>query len=183
LEKQRRAKNMITLDDLKTLCPTTKRARLEYFVTPLNKSMAEFEIDLTPVREAAFLAQICHESGGFHYVKEIATGAAYEGRKDLGNIEPGDGIFFKGRGLIQITGRSNYQECGEALGLDLLAHPELLEDPVNATRSAAWFWHSRGLNEIADRGDFRLLTKRINGGYNGYADRVAYWERAQQVLA
>ena len=172
---------MITLDELKRIMPHAG-ARADYFLEPLNDAMQEFEIN-SNVREAAFLSQIAHESGSLRYVKEIASGDAYEGRQDLGNTVDGDGRRFKGRGLIQITGRTNYAQCGAGLGLDLLAYPELLEETANACRSAAWFWKSRGLNELADKGDFKLITKRINGGYNGYQDRLSYYERAQQVLA
>jgi putative chitinase len=174
---------MITTDDLKAICPYTPRSTLDEFADPLNKAMAEFHISDTIEREAAFLAQVAHESGGFHYVREIASGAAYEGRGDLGNVEPGDGIRYKGRGLIQITGRTNYQRCGEALGIDLITSPELLETPSLACRSAAWFWGAHSLNELADSGNFLLITKRINGGTNGYDDRMAFWERAKTTLA
>lgn len=173
---------MITVSDLKAICPYTPTATLERFAEPLNAAMQEFEINNVQ-RETMFLAQLAHESGGFRYVRELASGAAYEGRIDLGNTEPGDGVRFKGRGLIQITGRANYAECGNALGLDLLANPELLETPVNACRSAAWFWSERDLNQRADLGDFRGITKRINGGLNGWHDRLSYLEKAQQVLA
>lgn len=172
---------MITLDDLKAICPTARESTLEPFVAPLNDAMAEYDIN-TADREAMFLAQVAHESGAFHYVQEIASGGAYEGRTDLGNIEPGDGIRYKGRGLIQITGRTNYQLCGDALNLDLLGSPELLEQADNAARSAAWFWNNHGLNDLADRGDFLRITKSINGGTNGYADRQAYLTRAQAVI-
>jgi len=174
---------VITLDDLRAICKTTKVGRLAIFVDPLNDAMSEFEINSNVERETHFLAQIAHESGGFNYVREIASGEAYEGRADLGNVEPGDGKRFRGRGLIQITGRANYAACGAALGLDLLADPELLESPANAARSAAWFWQSHGLNELADRGDTRAITKRINGGLNGYQDRLAYLALAQERLA
>lgn len=172
---------MITLEELKRIMPYAKRAA--EFVEPLNKAMQEFDISATVQREMSFLAQIGHESGSLNYVREIGSGNAYEGRKDLGNTEPGDGPRFKGRGLIQITGRANYAKCGEALDLDLIANPELLEAPENACRSAGWFWKANGLNEIADKGDFKLLTKRINGGFNGFADRWALYEKAQKVLA
>ena len=89
---------------------------------------------------------------------------------------------FKGRGLIQITGRNNYHECGKALGVDLITNPELLETNDLACRSAAWFWASRGLNDLADRGDFERITKRINGGLNGYQERLAYHARAKMAL-
>jgi putative chitinase len=172
---------VITLDELKKIMPYAGR-RAEFYIDHLNSAMDEFGID-TPQRQAAFLAQIAHESGSLNYVKELASGKDYEGRKDLGNVESGDGVRFKGRGLIQITGRDNYRACGQVLDLPLIDNPELLETPENACRSAGWFWQSRGLNELADKGDFLLITKRVNGGTNGYKDRLAYYERAQQVLA
>ena len=127
---------MITLDDLRAICKHTKSAVLEMYVEPLNAAMSEFDIDDNVERETHFLAQVAHESGGFNYVRELASGEAYEGRASLGNTEPGDGVRFKGRGLIQITGRENYHACGIALGLDLTENPELLEEPLNAARSA-----------------------------------------------
>lgn len=112
---------------------------------------------------AAFIAQVGHESGQLKYVKEIwgptAAQARYEGRKDLGNTVAGDGSKYRGRGLIQITGRANYMACGEGLGLDLLALPELLEIPQHACMSAAWFWATRGLNTLADADDFKMITQ------------------------
>ena len=172
---------MITHEELREILPHTSETRIMLFADPLNASMEEFEID-TPERQAAFIAQIAHESGGLRYVRELASGEAYEDRADLGNTETGDGVRFKGRGLIQITGRANYRLCGEALGVDLVGNPELLETPDLACRSAAWFWKDRGLNELADKGDFKLITKRINGGYNGYRERLAFYEKAQEVL-
>ena len=174
---------MIVLDDLRAICRHTKASVLERYVEPLNAAMAEYAIDANPAREAHFLAQVAHESGGFNYVRELATGDAYEGRQDLGNTEAGDGRRYKGRGLIQITGRANYKACGDALGHDLIAEPEALEQPVYAARSAAWFWDSRNLNELADRGDIRAITKRINGGTNGLSDRQSYLALAQERLA
>lgn len=155
-------------------------------LAPIEAAMEEFYID-SPRRKAMFLAQIGHESGGLHWMRELwgptPTQERYEGRKDLGNTEPGDGSRFRGRGLIQITGRANYESVGEALGLPLLTNPELLETPINAARSAAWFWHSRGLNDLADSGDYMRITRRINGGLNGYDQRVALYEKAQEVMA
>jgi putative chitinase len=174
---------VITLDDLKRICPLASVGRMAVFLEALNDAMQEFGISENVDRETAFLAQVAHESGGFRYVCELASGDAYENRRDLGNTEPGDGPRFKGRGLIQITGRANYQNCGAALGLDLVANPGLLESPGLACRSAGWFWSTRGLNELADKGDFLRITKRINGGTNGWPDRLAYFERAKEVLA
>lgn len=170
----------MTEQELKQIMPSAGH-RAGVFFESLSAAMEEFEIN-TPARQAAFLAQIAHESGSLRYVRELASGGAYEGRADLGNTHAGDGPFFKGRGLIQITGRNNYTKCGEALDLPLLQQPELLEQPDSACRSAAWFWQTHGLNELADAGDFIRITKRINGGTNGLAERQAFWARAKQVL-
>lgn len=176
---------MVSFDQLQRIMPLAgKRAAI--FLVPLNEAMQEFEIT-TPKRQAAFLAQIAHESGSLYYVRELASGSAYDtGRlaERLGNTpeDDGDGERYRGRGLIQITGRANYLLCGLALDLDLLAEPELLEQPALACRSAAWFWHSRKLNILADKGSFFGITKKINGGYNGLDERVAFWERAKEVL-
>ena len=156
------------------------------FVPVLNAAMVHYQI-IGPKRVAAFIAQIGHESGQFKYVKEIwgptAAQARYEGRKDLGNTVAGDGSKYRGRGLIQITGRANYMACGEGLSLDLIKQPELLEKPQHACMSAAWFWATKGLSTLADAGQFDKITKRINGGQNGAADRQALYARALKVLA
>lgn len=172
---------MITIDQLLEIMPNAKK-RAPDFVNPLNNAMQEFNIN-NPARKAAFLAQVAHESGELRYVREIASGAAYEGRDDLGNTEEGDGVRYKGRGLIQISGRANYEKCGEYLNIDCLDDPQLLEHPDWATKSAAWFWKTHGLNDLADKGDFLRITKRINGGTNGLKERMAYYKRATQVLA
>jgi putative chitinase len=156
-------------------------ARAHAFAAPLTAAMAEFEIS-TPQRQAAFLAQVAHESGSLRYTLEIASGHAYEGRADLGNLHPGDGPRYKGRGLMQITGRANYAKCSAGLGLDLLRTPELLESPAGACRSAGWYWHVRNLNAFADRDAFGGLTKAINGGFNGLDERCAAWRAACKGL-
>jgi putative chitinase len=162
---------------------TPRNAQL--WSAPLTAAMAEFEID-SRYRQAAFLAQVSHESGSFVYVREIwgptAAQLRYEGRTDLGNTVPGDGYLFRGRGLIQVTGRDNYRAVGAALGLPLLARPELLEDPDNAARSAAWWWKAHGLNELADGQLFTAITQRINGGQNGAQDRIDRYHRALEAL-
>ena len=155
--------------------------RAAVYAGPLTSAMAEFGIN-TPQRQAAFLAQVAHESGSLRWVLELGTGAAYEGRMDLGNKQPGDGARYRGRGLLQITGRANYMACGAALGLYLTVNPQLLEVPVNACRSAAWFWKLKGLNNLADRDQFGAITRAINGGYNGLDDRIAAWLIARKVL-
>ena len=152
--------------------------------------MVRFQIVGTK-RIAAFIAQIGHESGQFRYLRELDNDQ-YLSKYDTGSLAKrlgntpeadGDGQKYRGRGLIQITGRANYMMCGEALALDLISQPELLEKPQHACMSAAWFWASRGLNTLADAGQFDTITRRINGGQNGAADRQALYARALKVLA
>ena len=181
---------MITLDQLKEIMPYAGQ-RAEVYLDPLNQTMEEFGID-TPRRQAAFLAQLAHESGSLRYVHELASGHAYEGRADLGNTQSGDGPRFKGRGLIQITGRRNYRACSLALFGDerLLNHPEILESVPHACRSAGWFWRENNLNRWADEGDFDGVSDVINrgrkttryGDSNGFKDRLAFYELAKEVL-
>ena len=162
--------------------------RATAWCAPLNAAMARFAIN-TPHRVAAFIAQVGHESGRLAYVREIWNPAQcpwqahYEGRADLGNIHPGDGSLYRGRGLIQITGRDNYRACGIALGLPLESSPALLEKPDNAALSAAWFWATHGCNELADQGDLHAITHVINGGYNGLRDRLALFDQAKSTFA
>ena len=159
--------------------------RAQTWADPLSSAMALYAID-SPARQAAFIAQVGHESGRLIYVRELwgptPTQEGYEGREDLGNTEPGDGFRFRGRGLIQVTGRANYATCGAALCLPLTDSPELLESPSNAAQSAAWFWNSRNLNDLADIGDFNTITRRINGGLNGLQDRLALYALAKSAL-
>jgi putative chitinase len=172
----------VTNDILKQIAPSISEKALMTFVKLINTYQGEVNTDL---RMAAFLAQVLHESGQFRYVHELASGDAYEGRADLGNIYKGDGRHFKGRGLIQITGRDNYGRVSKALFGDdrLLATPDLLATPTNAVRSAYWFWADKKLNDLADTQDMRTITKRINGGYNGWAERKAYYDRAVKAFA
>lgn len=160
-------------------------ARTQSWADPISAAMALWAID-SDARQAAFLAQIGHESGRLVYVRELwgptPAQAGYEGRKDLGNTEPGDGKRFMGRGLIQITGRANYQRASDALGIDFVSSPALLEQPSNAALSAAWFWNVHGLNELADAGDFATITRRVNGGMNGYSDRLALLALAKDAF-
>lgn len=175
----------ITEQQLLQILPNAGR-QAGVFVPVLNTAMGRYGI-VGKLRGAAFIAQVGHESGQLRYVREIwgptAQQARYEGRADLGNTVKGDGFKFRGRGLIQITGRANYAACGEALGLDLISKPELLELPQWAAASAAWFWKSNGLNTLADNGEFVKITRRINGGLTGQEDRMALYDRALKVLA
>ncbi|MCU4502051.1 glycoside hydrolase [Acinetobacter sp. WU_MDCI_Abxe161] len=149
------------------------QSRAEELALAANVHLKEYAILYNELRFAHFIAQLAHESGNFRYMEEIASGAAYEGRKDLGNIMAGDGVRFKGRGPIQLTGRDNYQKYSRALGIDFESHPELVAIPSIGLLVACKFWAINGLNELADRDDLLTITRRINGGTNGLDDRKA----------
>ena len=174
-----------------TCAPTTCA---EKFMQYINDTCDKYQIN-TPARQINFLAQVGHESGGLFYTEELASGQAYEGRVGLGNTQPGDGVKFKGRGLIQLTGRNNYKSLSDAFGVDLIKNPTLLggknvsvctpDQLKYAALSAGWFWDTRKLNALADAIDitkpidqgsnlenFKAITKKINGGYNGLNDRL-----------
>lgn len=136
----------------------------------------------TRLRIAHFLAQIGHESDHFRTTKEYASGKAYEGRRDLGNVKAGDGVKYKGRGVIQITGRFNYEKYGKKLGVDLVRKPELAETPEISVKTAIAYWTDHNLNALADKDDIRGITKRINGGYNGLNSRLAMLENAKRAI-
>jgi len=172
----------VTAAQLMQIVPTLDAGQAPSIARHLNSAMAEANIT-TPQQQAMFIAQLAHESGGFRFMEELASGAAYEGRADLGNTQPGDGVRYKGRGYIQVTGRYNYEQAGQALGLDLVNNPELAARPENAARIAAWYWTSRDINDAANAGDFLQVTRLINGGTNGLADRQAHYARAQAALA
>lgn len=171
---------VITADQLRRIMPYSA-GRVDAFVEAFNAAMDEFEVN-SARRAAAFIAQCAHESGELRYLSEIASGVAYEGRADLGNTQPGDGIRFHGRGLLMLTGRANYAHAEVSLNLPLLANPSLLEVPLGACRSAAWFWKQKGLNELADVNRFGAITKLINGGYTSLDARLQYYLIARDVL-
>lgn len=170
-------------------CTGAPSSRATIFAPYLTESMAEFGID-TPARQAAFLAQIGHESGGLHWTVEIWGPTPQQSKYEppsnvaaqLGNTQAGDGYRFRGRGLIQTTGRGNYLRTGQALGLNLLTTPDQLAEPGLASRSAACFWASHALNALADVGDFERITQRVNGGKTGYSQRLSLWADAKQAL-
>ena len=170
----------ITKEQLIRIMPHAK-SRADQYINYINGYAKDFGIT-TPLRMAHYLAQIAHESGELRYTQEIASGKEYEGRKDLGNTQKGDGVRFKGRGLIQITGRANYQAYAAFCGFDVVSNPELLERPLGAVRSSMWFWQKHGLNALADKDKVRAITRRINGGYNGLEDRELYLARAKSTL-
>lgn len=180
---------MLTAQQLKAAMPKLRQSQVDAWIGPLSRWMEHYEIN-TPARKAAFLAQIGHESCDLLYVKELG-GAKYFEKYDTGRLAAmlgntpaadGDGAKYCGRGLIQITGRANYARAGEKLALDLINRPELLEQPENAAKSACWFWFSKGLNAVADAGDFDKITKIINGGTNGKADRDRRHGTARRAL-
>jgi putative chitinase len=176
-----RPRRLLTPEQLLAVMPRLNAARAAELLPLLVAAMREADIT-TPRRMAAWLAQLAHESGELRYWEELASGEAYEGRRDLGNTQPGDGRRYKGRGPIQLTGRANYRAAGNALGLPLEERPELAAGPAVGFRVAAWFWRTRELNELADAGNFEAVTRRINGGLNGLADRERYHARAKAAL-
>lgn len=136
-----------------------------------NVHLRTYGILVTPQRLAHFIAQVAHESGGFKYMEEIASGAAYENRADLGNVNKGDGVMYKGRGPIQLTGRANYRAYGQALGIDLERHPHIASTPSIGLLIGCKYWSDKDLNTLADTDDIKTITRKINGGLNGFDDR------------
>jgi len=172
----------LTADVLHLILIEARRSDIDKYFLPLCNCMAANHVD-TPLRIVHFLAQLGHESGAFRYCEELASGEAYEGRVSLGNTQPGDGVRFKGRGLIQITGRANYRAYSKARGVDYVATPTLLAtDPAVAVDSAIWYWNTRNLNTLADADNVDGITRRINGGDNGLPDRKAKLARAKCLL-
>ena len=180
------------------------------WLDPLNAACAKYDIS-TPVRQAFFIGQCAHESNNFKTLEEnlhysanglmrtwpsrfpdINVAAVYANNPEkiankvyagrMGNTEDGDGWKYHGRGLIQLTGRENYANCGSGLGVDLLGNPDWLLDPKYAALSAGWFWSKRGLNALADVKDCETMTKRINGGIIGLSDRKEKISKALYVL-
>ena len=156
-------------------------SRADTYLPIINGWADHFHIN-TPLRMAHYIAQIAHESGELRYTKELASGKAYEGRKSLGNTQPGDGVRFKGRGLIQITGRANYSAYANYCGFDVVRCPELLERPLGATKSSMWVFQKFGCNDLADQDNLKTIRRKINGGYNGLASCEKYLKRAKEAL-
>jgi putative chitinase len=180
---------MLTDAQLKAIMPNMPAARRVLFLPALNQTMQTYTIH-NQRRTAAFLGQLAHESGEFRFMEEIwgptAQQKRYEPPSDLatrlGNTQPGDGKRYKGRGPIQITGRANYKRYGDLLGLNLVTQPELVATPGVGLSAAGMFWRTNGLNALAELGDYREITRRINGGFNGWEERLRYYELAKKVL-
>lgn len=177
------------VDILKAMAPrpaAKKRAGQAVIIAALGPALpAVFrEFDIVAARRIEhFLAQAAHESDGFCTTEEYASGAAYEGRRDLGNVQPGDGRRFKGRGIFQLTGRDNYERYGRLLGLDLIRRPERAAEPVVSLRIAGCYWRERKIGPMADDDDLIRVTRAINGGLNGLADRRRYLSIAKREIA
>jgi len=170
----------LTQAQLQSIANYATPTKIANYLPMLNATMAKYAIN-TPLRVCHFLAQLIHESGSFNYTKELASGVAYEYRSDLGNTQKGDGPLYKGRGFIQLTGRANYDHYGKALGVDLLSNPELVATEYPADVSG-WFWDTHNINALADADNINAVTRMINGGYNGLADRTLYLQRAKSIL-
>ncbi|WP_444904772.1 peptidoglycan-binding protein [Microbulbifer sp. CnH-101-E] len=155
---------------------------IEAVAVDFSKVLDDYLIN-TPLRIAHFMGQVTHESAGFRTTEEFASGAAYEGRKDLGHIYPGDGKRYKGRGLIQLTGRYNYRKIGKKLGLPLEENPELAAEPTTSLKIACEYWKSRSINQPADRDDLAEVTRRVQGGDRHIKERRKYLRKAKQALA
>ncbi|MBZ5559960.1 MAG: chitinase [Acidobacteriia bacterium] len=169
---------------LRGIMPRASDTDIARFYQPTLPAMLAYGMD-TPLRQAHFLAQVGHESGSFRYTEELATGAAYEGRTDLGNTHSGDGTKFKGRGLIQLTGRANYVAYGLDKGQNFTdgANPSMIaRDVTLAIDVACWFWKRHSLNAVADLDDVRAVTMKVNGGLNGLADRQDFLVRSKFFL-
>ena len=173
----------ITAEQLKRICPLGKPSLLSGFADTLSNEGRQWGLT-SPLAICHFVAQCAHESDGFRTFEEYASGDMYDTRTDLGNTskKDGDGRLFKGRGPIQITGRANYESAIAAIGTDYIKHPEWAAGPINGTRIAMWYWWSRDLTRLALIDDIFGITKKINGGLNGFEARKKYLERAKRIL-
>lgn len=170
----------LTYKELRTIAPKAKPSILKQIIEN-QELFTKYQVD-TVRRQRYFLAQLAHESAGFRTTVEYASGRAYEGRRDLGNVKKGDGVRYKGRGLIQLTGRYNYRVYGEKMGVDLEANPKLAAEFPYALEIALLYWKDKGLNRLADQGKFKRITKRINGGYNGHKDRLRWLAKFRKII-
>jgi predicted chitinase len=184
------APDFAILDELlQGIMPNLPKARRDLYLPFLDTAMHKYEIN-TPLRAAAFLAQLAHESAELRFMQELWGPTAQQKKyepptdlaKTLGNTQPGDGFRYRGRGPIQITGRANYKKYGDLLGVDLVGNPDLAAQPEYAFQLAGTYWETHGLNEKADAEDFKGITKAINGGYNGLPEREKYYETAKKAL-
>lgn len=176
----------LTEEYLSTVVAADSKLDKKELVHWINHYCPQYGIMDNEKRLDAFLAQAAHETNGFRTLKEYGDKKyftrMYEGRKDLGNLLPGDGAKFPGRGIFQVTGRGNTSDLSKAVGVNFVANPELLEKPQYAVLSACHYWKSRGFNELADKDKFTRMSYMLNGGYNGLADRKSYWKKLLSVI-
>ncbi len=173
----------VTTEKLRRLTPTGRADILQTLANEFDLAAPSYELTTT-LRVCHFLAQAAHESMGFSRLKELGGPtwfARYEGRKDLGNVNPGDGVKYYGRGIFQLTGRANYADMGPRVNVDLIANPDAAMQPSLSLRIASIFWTRRKLNTFADADDIREITRRINGGANGLAERTHLYEKARTI--
>ncbi len=172
---------MVWRDILHAVCPHARKDILDGVAEAMPAIIDEYQLTTTS-RIARFLGQCAEESDGFRTLEEYASGRAYEGRRDLGNVKRGDGVRYKGRSPLQLSGRANYAHAAEKLGVDLINHPELAAELPLAMHVAGLYWTEHKLNELADKGDDRSITKKINGGLNGFETRKIYTNRFLKAL-
>jgi len=202
----------ITQEQMAAALPSVSAENIDKFYGPMCDAMQEFEINTNKRAAAFLaqcahesgnfrtlhenlnykaegLMRIFHKyfpdedtANAYAHNQEKIANRVYANRMGNGDEDSGDGFRYCGRGLIQLTGKTNYETCGNELQVDLDSNPEYLESPEGAARSAAWFWWSRDLNELADTGDIKAITKRINGGFIGLEERTALYDRALSVL-
>lgn len=184
------SKTYVTAEQMLKIVGSTQLSDRIHALTPgINVTFERFHIN-TPLRMAHFFGQILHESGGFRWMREIWGPTDAQRRyeppsslaKDLGNTQPGDGKRFMGRGVIQLTGRANYTKFSQVMGIDFVSDPDLVASPQYAVTAAGWFWDMRNINRFADQDDLIRVTRLVNGGRNGLADREKYLNRSKQVL-
>ena len=174
---------MITKEMIREIAPNSKEEIISPLVGYLNEYMPDQKYQVnTWLRVCHFLAQAAHESASFRTLEEYASGAAYEGRKYLGNTQKGDGVRYKGRGIFQLTGRANYRQIGNLIDTDLENNPELAETPKVSVLTALEYWRSRNLNALADADDIMGITRKINGGTNGFDDRRRYLAKCRLAI-
>lgn len=174
-------RKILTIECFRKIAFQASPSRVEILYPYIVETLERYEIN-TKLRICHYLAQVLHESGCLRYLEEIANGSAYEGRKDLGNTEPGYGRKYKGYGLIQVTGYYNFCLVSKALRKDFINNPKLLGEPRWAALSSGWYWDRKKLNILADKDDIKSITKIVNGGLNGYIERRNWLERAKGYL-
>ena len=171
----------VTAKLLRRLCPSAKQEIIEGVAEYFNKHAEKYSVT-SEDRVCHFFAQSAHESAHFMTLTEYADGSAYEGRSDLGNTQPGDGVRYKGRGIFQLTGRANYRAYGQKLGLDLENNPQLAQTPEVSVLTALEYWKDRKLSDYADQNNVEMITRRINGGLNGFEERKHYLEAMRKLI-